>query len=62
MSSVNHDIAVEFDEASRSYFIVWAPLLAGAGATEHEALEELRDAAHFGVDAMIDMKLKDTKR
>jgi predicted RNase H-like HicB family nuclease len=62
MKSGNHDIAVEFDEASRSYFIVWAPLIASAGDTEHEALEELRDAAHFGVDAMIDMKLKDTKR
>ena len=62
MSSGNHDIAVEFDEATRSYFIVWAPLIASAGDTEHEALEELRDAAHCGVDAMIDMKRKDTKR
>jgi predicted RNase H-like HicB family nuclease len=37
-------------------------LIAGAGGTEHEALQELRDAAHFGVDAMIDMKIKDIKR
>jgi predicted RNase H-like HicB family nuclease len=62
MRSGNPDIAVEFDEATRSYFIVWAPLIASAGDTEHEALEELRDAAHFGVDAMIDMKMKDIKR
>jgi len=62
MISANHNIAVEFDEATRSYFIVWAPLIAGAGDTAHQALEDLRDAARFGVDAMIDMKLKDIKR
>ncbi len=62
MSSGNHDIEIEFDEATRSYFIVWTPLIAGAGGTEHEALQELRDAAHFGVDALIDMKIKDIKR
>ena len=58
----NHDIAVEFDDATGSYFIIWAPLIASAGGTEHEALEELRDAAHFGVDSMIDMKIKDINR
>jgi hypothetical protein len=62
MRSGNHAIVVEFDEAARSYFIVWTPLIASAGGTEHEALEELRDAAHFGVDTMIDMKIEDIKR
>jgi hypothetical protein len=62
MRSGNYDIAVEFDESTRSYFIVWAPLIASAGDTEHEALEDLRAAAHFGVDSMIDMKLKDINR
>ena len=57
-----HDIDVEFDEATGGYFIVWAPLVAGTGHTEHEALEELRGAAHFGIDTMIDMKIETIKR
>lgn len=58
----NHDIQIEFDEATKSYFIVWAPLIASSGKTRREALEDLRGVAHFGVDTMIDPKLKDISK
>jgi hypothetical protein len=57
----NHDIGIEFDEATGSYFILWAPCIASSGATEHEALEDLRTVAHFGVDTMINLKISDIK-
>ena len=53
------DIEVEFDEASRGYYAIWEPVVIGAGQTRHEALDDLRQAAHFGVDTFIELKLKD---
>lgn len=53
------DIEVEFDKETCSYFIVWQPLLASSGGTGREALEDLRTTAHFGIDTMIDLKLKE---
>ena len=60
--SRNHDIAIGFDEESRDYYIVWEPIVIGLGKTKQEAIEDLREAAHFGVDTLIDLKLKDVRK
>jgi O-succinylbenzoate synthase len=57
MIPATRDIDVEFDEETRSHFVVWQPFLVGSGMTQREALEDLRAAAHFGIDAMIDSEL-----
>lgn len=55
-------ISLEFDKKSGEYYIVWEPLVIGAGKTKDEALQDLREAAHFGVDTMIDRKLQNIKK
>lgn len=60
--SRNHDIAIEFDEESRDYYIIWEPIVIGLGKTKRKAIEDLREAAHFGVDTLIDLKLKDIRK
>jgi len=59
---VRNDINLEFDRESGDYYIVWEPVILSAGRTEREALEELRGAAHLGVDTLIDRKLKNIKK
>ncbi len=56
------DIKIEFDQETSSYFIIWEPLVIGLGRTKEEALEDLREAAHQGVDAWIDLKLKEIEK
>ena len=52
------EMLIEYDEELRSYYIVWSPVTAvSLGRTEQEALEELRAAAHFGVDTAVNLKL-----
>jgi predicted RNase H-like HicB family nuclease len=53
------NVNIEYDTETNDYYIVWEPLVIGAGKTEGAALEDLRAAALFGVDALIDLKLKD---
>jgi hypothetical protein len=55
----NNNINIECDGKSGGYYIVWEPLIIGAGKAVIEALQDLREAAHAGVDTMIDLKLKD---
>jgi predicted RNase H-like HicB family nuclease len=57
--SRNNTIELEFDEETRNYYIVWEPIVISLGKTRQEALADLRQAAHFGVDTLIDLKLKD---
>jgi len=57
-----NSINLEFDKKSGEYYIVWEPLVIGAGKTAGEALQDLREAAHFGVDTMIDRKLENIKK
>jgi hypothetical protein len=47
---------------SGEYYIIWEPIVTGMGKTKREALEDLRAAAHFGVDTLIDLKLKNIKK
>ena len=57
-----NSIDLEFDKENGEYYIVWEPLVIATGKTTDEALQDLREAAHFGVDTMIDRKLKDIKK
>jgi predicted RNase H-like HicB family nuclease len=63
MAPSNSDIKIEYDEEVQSYYIAWRPLaVISAGETDKEALEELRQAAHFGIDTMVDLKLEEVGR
>lgn len=57
-----NSINLEFDKESGEYYIVWEPVVIGTGQTRDEALQDLREAAHFGVDTMIDRKLQNIKK
>jgi|LGOV01.1.fsa_nt_gb predicted RNase H-like HicB family nuclease len=60
--SSNRDIQIEFDEETQNYYVSWEPPIAiGLGKTKEEALEDLREAAHLGVDTLIDLKLRDVR-
>ena len=57
-----NNINLEFDKKTREYYIIWEPIVIGMGKTSREALEDLREAAYFGVDTLIDLKLKNIKK
>jgi len=60
--SSNRDIQIEFDEETQNYYVSWEPPIAiGLGKTKEEALEDLREAAHLGVDTLIDLKLRNVR-
>lgn len=59
---VENDIKLEYDRESGDYYIAWEPVILSAGRTKRQALEELRGAAHSGVDTLIDLKLKNIKK
>ena len=56
--SAKGNINLEFDSGTQEYYIIWEPIVIGLGKTRYEALEDLRMAAHFGVDTFIDLELK----
>jgi hypothetical protein len=58
LSPNNNEIKIEFDRATQQYYIVWELSVIGLGQTKRKALEDLRVAAHFGVDSLIDQKLR----
>ena len=58
--SARGNITLKYDKETRDYYIIWEPVVIGTGKTGREALEDLRTAAHFGVDTMIDLKLKNS--
>jgi len=62
VTTLANSINLEFDKESGEYYIVWEPVVIGAGKTEDEALQDLKEAAHFGVDTMIDRKLENIKK
>lgn len=57
--SKSNEIEVSFDDVTRDYYAVWEPIVIGAGKTKNEALHDLRQAAHFGADTFIDLKVKE---
>ena len=60
MPSTN-DIEIEFDEESQNYYICWQPIVISLGKTKDETLDDLREAAHLGIDTLIDLKLTDIR-
>jgi predicted RNase H-like HicB family nuclease len=62
VTALANSINLEFDKESGEYYVVWEPLVIGTGKTKDEALQDLREAAHFGVDTMIDRKLQNIKK
>jgi hypothetical protein len=54
-----NDINLEFDSETGEYYIIWEPVVIGTGKIPREALEDLRKTAHFGINTLIDLKLKD---
>jgi predicted RNase H-like HicB family nuclease len=62
VTALANSINLEFDKKIGEYYIVWEPVVIGTGKTKYEALHDLREAAHFGVDTLIDRKLKDIKK
>jgi len=55
----NNEIDIVFDEITRAYYVVWEPMkVIGSGKTKYGALQDMRKAAHFGVDSYVDSKLK----
>jgi hypothetical protein len=52
------EIKIEFDEEYGFFYIIWRPVIAiGMGETEKGALEDLREAANFGVETAVNLKL-----
>jgi len=57
------EIIIACDDDSQSYYCIWRPLTSvGLGKTEAEALDDLRAAAHFGIETMVDLKLSEIEK
>jgi predicted RNase H-like HicB family nuclease len=64
MERLPHDeITIAYDDDSQSYYCIWRPLTSvGLGKTEAEALGDLRAAAHFGIETMVNLKLREIEK
>ncbi len=63
MMPSDNEMLIEYDKEIQSYYVAWRPVTAvGLGKTEKGALEELRKTAHYGIDTMVDLKLKEIVR
>jgi len=57
------EIIIAYDDDSQSYYCIWRPLTSiGLGRTEAEALDDLRAAAHLGIETMVNSKLREIKK
>jgi predicted RNase H-like HicB family nuclease len=57
------EIIIDYDDDSQSYYCIWRPLTSvGLGKTEAEALDDLRAAAHLGIETMVDLKLREIEK
>ena len=59
MVNGKRNIEVKLDSETQDYYVIWQPLVIASGGSEVKALQELREAAHSGIDVMIDMKLRE---
>ena len=60
--SRRQDIEIELDPETNDYFIIWEPRVISLGRTPEDALSDLREAAHQGVDTLIDLKMQSLKK
>jgi predicted RNase H-like HicB family nuclease len=57
------EILVAYDDDSQSYYCIWRPLTCvGLGKTKSEALADLRAAAVFGIETIVDSKLREIEK
>ena len=62
MQNENRDIQINYDTVSHSYYIVWQPMVViSAGPTIEEALKDLKEAAHFGIDTFLGEEIEKAK-
>ena len=60
MSMPGQEIQIGYDDAERDcHAILDSGKVIGLGATNNEALEDLREAAHFYIDTTINLKLQE---
>jgi len=52
----NENVEIRFDKESLNYYADCRLIAIGLGKTREEALEDLREAGHFGVETLINMK------
>ena len=64
MQKLSYDeILIDYDSDSQSYYCIWRPLTSiGLGKTEAEAVDDLREAAIFGIETMVDSKLREIEK
>lgn len=63
MSIPGQEIKLEYDRENGDCHAIMEPAaVIGLGTTHHEALEDLREAAHFLVDTIIDLKMQGLDR
>ena len=61
MESENKDIQIEYDSVSSTYYIVWQPMVVvGGGSSRKAALDDLKSAAHFGIDTILNKEIEKT--
>jgi predicted RNase H-like HicB family nuclease len=61
MESENKEIHIEYDTVSNNYYVVWQPMVVvSAGSTRKEALDDLKKAAHFGIDTILNREVEQT--
>ena len=57
------EIVIDYDDDSQSYYCIWRPLTSiGLGKTEAEAVDDLREAAIFGIETTVDSKLREIEK
>ena len=58
MMPSDNEMIMEYDEMNESYYVIWEPMaVIGMGKTKKEALDDMRQAAIFGMNALIDRKM-----
>ena len=61
MSIPNQDILIESDAETQDFYTIWEPGSAiGTGRTKEAALDDLKEAVHFYIDTMVELKLRET--
>ena len=61
MPSIN-GVEIEFDEETQNYYVCWEAIIIGLGKNKREALDDFREAAHYAVDTLIDLKQRDIRQ
>jgi predicted RNase H-like HicB family nuclease len=57
------EIVITYDDDSRSYYCIWRPSTSvGLGETEAAALDDLRAAAHLGIETIVGLKMREIEK